>query len=72
MASLVDDVRCVVCRGLGVFLDVDRSSLEVTVSARCYTCGHDFGVIGSAPVAAVESEDEVLEAGEAVLRLRMR
>lgn len=67
MATLIDDVRCTVCHGFGVYLEFREDWSQVLVSARCYSCDHDYGVIGGAP-RAVDVTGDVMEAGEALAR----
>lgn len=67
VATLIDDVRCTVCKGYGVFVDIREERSQVLVSARCYSCDHDYGVIGGAP-RAVEVTDDLWDAGEALAR----
>lgn len=71
MATLLDDVRCTACRGYGVFTTVDRGEAVVTVRARCYTCGHEYGVVGRARAAAVETVDDVDEAAADLVRAQL-
>jgi len=71
VATLLDDVRCTACRGYGVFIDVDRGEAVVTVRARCYTCGHDFGVVGGASRARVETLGDVDDAAADLVRSRL-
>ena len=62
MATLLDDVRCTACRGYGVFITVDRGEAVVTVRARCYTCGHEYGVVGGARRSQLETVDDAASA----------